>query len=72
MPEERKKKETSLDNLAGMTHREFLATNKRIDELRQDTKAGFTAIVDTLDLMRADMHDIKISLPPLIPRSCCA
>jgi hypothetical protein len=59
----------SLEELATLTQREFLAIGERFGGLehkvdRLDQKVN--TVVDTLDLMRADLHDIKLALGPLV------
>ena len=39
---------------------------KRIDRLDGKVDAGFAALTDILGLMRADVHDIKITLGGLV------
>lgn len=71
----RKHHPISVDELAAMVARGFETTSTKEDvaELRRDMDLGFRsvsdtmkAIVDTLDLMRADMRDIKITLGGLV------
>lgn len=53
---------TSVEELAALTQSEFLRAEKRFDRIDGTLKA----VVDTLDIMRADIHDIKIALGPLV------
>lgn len=50
-------------------------TDQKIDELARAVRVGFeeTAtkqqlqlVVDNVDLLRADMHDVKVTLGPLV------
>lgn len=82
-----KKKIKTLDDLAAVTHKEFLVSGKRmgalenrvgsleskvgglegkVGSLEVKVDSGFKAIAEVLDLMRADIRDIKVTLPPLI------
>jgi hypothetical protein len=61
-----KKKLNSIDELAALTQQEFLAVGQRFDRLDHKADAGFKAMTDVLDLMRADLHDVKIALGPLV------
>jgi polyhydroxyalkanoate synthesis regulator phasin len=68
-----KKKLNSIDELATFTQSEFLSVGKRfdavenkVDRLEEKVDTGFKAIVDVLDLMRADLRDVKIALGPLV------
>ena len=61
-----KKKPNSIDELAALTQQEFLAVGRRFDRLDYKFDAGFKAMIDVLDLMRADLHDVKITLGPLV------
>lgn len=75
-----KKKIKTLDDLAAITHKEFLVSGKRmgglenrmggleskVDGLEVKIGSGFKAVAELLDLMRADIKDIKTTLPPLI------
>ena len=38
---------------------EALATNREV-------RAGFQAVADSLDLIRADLREVKVVLPPLV------
>lgn len=59
------KKIESIDELARLTQQEFLQVGGRFDRLEKKTDDGFKAVVDLLDLIRADVHDVKITLGPL-------
>ena len=48
-----------IENLAALTRREFLRIEKKMD-------GGFKTAVDILDLIRADIHDIKATPGPLV------
>jgi len=61
-----RKKLNSIDELAALTQQEFLAVGHRFDRLDHKVEAGFRAMTDVLDLMRADLHDVKIALGPLV------
>jgi hypothetical protein len=61
-----KKKFNSIDELAALTQQEFLAVGRRFDRLDPKVDAGFKAMADVLDLMRADLHDVKVALGPLV------
>src|SRR6266700_1184150 len=57
------KKFSSIDELAALSQQEFLTVGERFDTLEQgvdrlDHKvdAGFKAMTDVLDLIRADLH----------------
>ncbi len=56
------KKITTVEELATMTQEEFLATGKTLDAIT----GTLHTVVDTLDLIRADVHDIKLTLGPLV------
>lgn len=55
----------SIDELARLTQQEFLEVGDRLDRLDKKTDDGFKTVVDLLDLIRADVHDVKITLGPL-------
>lgn len=57
---------STVEDLAAMTQGEFLTVGKRIDRLDGKVDAGFAALTDILGLMRADVHDIKITLGGLV------
>jgi hypothetical protein len=61
-----KKKLNSIDDLAALTQQESLAVGQRFDRVDRKVDAGFKAMTDVLDLMRADLHDVKIALGPLV------
>jgi len=61
-----KKKLNSIDGLAALTKQEFRTVGQRFDRLDHKVDAGFKAMTDVLDLMRADLHDVKIALGPLV------
>jgi len=70
---QRNTKITSVDQLAALTQKEFLATGHRfdglegrMDRLENKVDTGFKAVIDTLDIMRADLHDVKVTLGPLV------
>jgi len=54
-----------MDELARLTQQEFLEVGDRLDRLEKKTDDGFKTVVDLLDLIRADVHDVKITLGPL-------
>lgn len=56
-----KKHITTIEELASSTQEEFLAIRTE----QQKTNSTLVTMVDTLDLMRADIHDIKLTLGPL-------
>jgi hypothetical protein len=53
------KKINSIDELATLTQQEFLAVGQRFDRLDHKVDAGFKAMTHILDLMRADLHDLR-------------
>jgi len=55
----------SIEQLARLTQQEFLGVGERLDRLEKKTDDGFKRVVDVLDLIRADVHDMKITLGPL-------
>jgi hypothetical protein len=55
----------SIDQLARLTQLEFLDVGGRLDRLEKKTDDGFKSVVDLLDLIRGDVHDMKITLGPL-------
>lgn len=55
----------SIDELARLTQQEFLEVGDRSDRLDKKTDDGFKTVVNLLDLIRADVHDVKITLGPL-------
>ena len=57
---------SSIEDLATLTQQEFLAVGRRFDRLEGKVDDGFKAVADVLDIMRADIHDIKITLGPLV------
>ena len=68
-------KKITIETLAVMIQNGFkeTASKKEVDELRGDfavyqksTDGRFKIIVDQLDLMSADIRDIKITLGPLV------
>ena len=59
------KKIESIDELARLTQQELLQVVGRFDSLEKKADDGFKAVVDLLDLIRADVHDVKITLGPL-------
>ena len=75
-----KSKIKSIDQLATLTQDEFIAAEKRferleskvdgldqrVEKLEEKVDAGFKAIVDVLDVMRDDLHDVKVTLGPLV------
>ena len=61
-----KKKLNSIDELAAQTQQEFLVVGQRFHRLDHKVDAGLKAMTDVLDLMRADLHDVKIALGPLV------
>ncbi len=62
----RQKKISTIENLAALTQTEFLAVGGRFDNLEGKVDDGFKAIGDVLDLIQADVRDIKIALGPLV------
>jgi len=62
---EHKNKISSIDELAALTQKEFLALGGRLDRLDEKTDTGLKAVADLLDLIRSDVHDIKVTLGPL-------
>jgi hypothetical protein len=60
-----KKKITTIEGLATTAQNEFLNIGKRFDTLEEKVDTGFKALVDTLDLMRQDIRDIKMALGPM-------
>jgi hypothetical protein len=65
MKEKDIKKIESVEQLARLTQLEFLEVGGRMDRLEKKTDEGFKSLVDVLDLIRADVHDMKIALGPL-------
>jgi len=61
-----RKKLNSIDELAAVTQKEFLAIGQHFNRLDHKVDAGFKTMADVLDLMRADLHDVKIALGPLV------
>jgi hypothetical protein len=61
-----KKRLNLIDELAALSQQEFLAVGQRFDRLDHKVDGGFKAMTDVLDLMRADLHDVKIALGPLV------
>ncbi|HEY5986386.1 MAG TPA: hypothetical protein VIV12_08425 [Streptosporangiaceae bacterium] len=62
---EKGQKIESIDELARLTQQEFLEVGDRLERLEKKTDDGFKTVVDLLDLIRADVHDVKITLGPL-------
>jgi len=62
---DKEQKIESIDQLARLTQHEFLEVGDRLDRLEKKTDDGFKTVVDLLDLIRADVHDVKITLGPL-------
>ncbi len=63
----------SVEELATLAQREFLSIGERFGGLEEragavekKVDAGFRAVTDLLDLMRADLHDINVALGPLV------
>jgi hypothetical protein len=61
-----KKKSSSMDELAAVTQQRFLAVGQRLDRFDHKVDAGFAAVTDVLALTRADLHDVKSALGPLV------
>jgi hypothetical protein len=62
-----KKLPNSIEDLAALTQQEFLAVGHRLEKLEYKVDAGLKkAITDVLDVMRADLHDVKVALGPLV------
>ena len=61
-------KKITIETLAVMIQNGFkeTASKKEVDERFKAVDGTFKAIVDQLDLMRADIRDIKITLGPLV------
>lgn len=59
-------KKITIEQLARMTQEEFGAVRKEMHDGFKRMDDGFKAVASILDLMRADIRDIKITLPPLI------
>lgn len=57
-------KKITIEQLARATQEEFHVVHKRMDEGFKRMDEGFKAIANVLDLMRADISDIKIALRP--------
>jgi hypothetical protein len=62
---DKEQKIESIDELARLNQHEFLEVGDRLDRLEKKTDDGFKTVVDLLDLIRADVHDVKITLGPL-------
>jgi len=62
---DKEQKIESIDELARLTQHEFLEVGDHLDRLEKKTDDGFKTVVDLLDLIRADVHDVKITLGPL-------
>ena len=59
------KRKMTIEELAALTQKEFLNTNKRsegVDKRLEKLETILQTTVDILDLMRSDIHDIKITL----------
>ena len=63
----------SVEELATLAQRECLSIGERCGGLEEragavekKVDAGFKAITDLLDLVRADLHDINVALGPLV------
>lgn len=63
----------SIEELATLSQREFLTIGKRfsgveerVGTVEKKVDAGFKAVADLLDLMRADLHDINVALGPVV------
>jgi hypothetical protein len=68
-------KPTTVEQLAAMVQRGFESTASKteLEAFRAETRESFAsvtsamqAIVDTMDLMRADLRDIKVTLGGLV------
>lgn len=55
-----------MEELAELTQSEFLRVGQRFDSLEEKVDSGFKTVVDVLDVMRADIRDIKVTLGPLV------
>ena len=53
---------SSVEELATLTQQEFLEVGRRFDKVDDNLKT----IVDVLDVVREDVHDIKIALGPVV------
>ena len=66
------KKNLTIDDLAVMIQNGFsdvsdrMATKKEMNERFQQVDERINLIVEGMDLMRADIHDIKLTLGPLV------
>lgn len=56
----------SIEKLAVLTQGEFLRIEKKMDEKFERVDDVLQTVVDTLDLVRADIHDVKIALGPMV------
>lgn len=65
MKEKDIKKIESIEQLARLTQLEFLEAGGRMDRLEKKSDEGFKSVVDVLDLIRADLNDMRIALGPL-------
>jgi hypothetical protein len=65
MKEKDIKRIESIEQLARLTQLEFLDVGNRLDRLEKKSDDGFKSVADILDLIRADVHDMKIALGPL-------
>lgn len=61
-----RKKPITMEKLAVLTQDEFRRVDQRFERLENKVDHGFKAIVDVLDVMRGDLHDVKISIGPLV------
>lgn len=62
------KKEITIDDLAVMVQKGFQGVDKRFESIedRMVTKDMLSIVVDSIDIIREDVRDIKIRLGPLV------
>ena len=65
-------KKITIEQLAKMTQEEFGAARKEMHDGFKRMDDGFKAVASILDLMRADIRDIKITLSAFNPQPSCA
>ena len=61
-----KEKIATIEKLAELTQGEFIRIEHKMDSGFKATDEKLKTIVDILDVMRDDMHDIKMAMGPLI------
>lgn len=57
---------TTVEKLAELAQNEFVRIEGKVDDGFRSADDKFKTVVDILDIIRDDVHDIKITLGPLV------